>query len=101
MSPNAQREKPVERTQRRPAPGPNNQRLVEAVKPLSLAAPPADQVPGMELARLGRCVKAAKPFKSTIFSHVNGAPFASRSQCNNGAVCGGPSAGAGAGRDGA
>jgi len=55
MSPNARGEKPVERTQRRPAPGPNQQRLVEAVKPLSkrpLAAPPADQVPGMELARL-------------------------------------------------
>jgi len=55
MSPNARGEKPIERTQRRPAPGPNHQRPVEAVKPLSkgpLAAPPADQVPGMELARL-------------------------------------------------
>src|SRR6476661_17914 len=78
MSPNARGEKPIERTQRRPAPGPNHQRLVEAVKPLSkgpLAAPPADQAPGMELARLRRCVKAAKPFKSTISSHVKRVTF--------------------------
>ena len=42
-------------------------------------APLADQVPGMELARRGPCVKPAKPFKSTIFGHDGRHEFASRS----------------------
>src|SRR5262249_29881537 len=58
------------------------------IKPLSkgpLAAPPADQVPGMQLARLRRCVKAAKPFKSTIYCRLSRSQFASCPQCNIGA----------------
>src|SRR6476660_5212646 len=42
-------------------------------------APLADQVPCMELARRGPCVKPARPFKSTIFGHDGRHEFASRS----------------------
>ena len=55
----------------------------------------------MQLARLSPPVKAAKPFKSTIFAHLANHEFASRSHAIRVPFQSGPNVAAGGGRGGA